>query len=90
MAISETDLHEIESLLGGDSAASELVAEFRRRFPGLSLTRCSASDVDQESPFRSYPGFDLHLVDRSDHCWRMTPDPARASGIVLAARKARA
>jgi hypothetical protein len=88
MAISDQELKEIEALLASDVGGSQLVAEFRRRFPGLSLTRCAASDVDQEAPYRRYPGIDLHLVDRSDHCWRMTPDPARASGVVLASRKA--
>ncbi len=85
MAITDRDLAEIETLLSG--AVEALTDEFRRRLPGLSLTRCAASDVDQEVPFRRYLGFDLHLVDRSDHCWRMTADPVRATGIVLAARK---
>jgi len=26
----------------------------------------------------------LFLVDASDHCWRITSDPASATGIVLA------
>jgi len=26
----------------------------------------------------------LFLVDASDHCWRITSDPAQATGIVLA------
>lgn len=85
MAITDQDLAEIERLLNAGGAA--LADEFRRRFPGLSLTRCAASDVDHEAPYRRYPGFDLHLVDRSGHCWRMTADPERATGIVLAARK---
>ncbi len=87
MAITDRDLAEIETLLAGGVADTALSAEFRRRLPGLSLTRCAASDVDQEVPFRRYPGFDLHLVDRSEHCWHMTADPVRATGIVLATRK---
>ena len=87
MAISDRDFAEIETLLAGGAAGAALSGEFRQRFPGLTLTRCAASDVDHEVPYRRYPGFDLHLVDRSDHCWRMTADPGRATGIVLAARK---
>lgn len=87
MAITDRDLAEIETLLAGGAAGAVLSDVFRRRLPGLSLTRCAASDVDHDVPFRRYPGFDLHLVDRSDHCWRMTADPVRATGIVLAARK---
>jgi hypothetical protein len=86
MAITDRDLAEIETLLNAGAGAA-LAAEFRRRFPGLTLTRCAASDVDHEVPYRRYPGFDLHLVDRSEHCWRMTAEPGRATGIVLAARK---
>jgi hypothetical protein len=40
--------------------------------------------MNGDQPFRRHPSFDLHLVDRSDHCWRLTADPARATGIVLA------
>jgi hypothetical protein len=87
MAITDRDLADIEMLLAGSAAPAALAAEFRRLFPGLTLTRCAASDMDHETPYRRYPGFDLHLVDRSDHCWRMTADPGRATGIVLAARK---
>ncbi len=87
MAITDRDFAEIETLLAGGGAGAAFSAAFRQRFPGLTLTRCAASDVDQEAPYRRYPGFDLHLVDRSDHCWRMTADPARATGVVLAARK---
>lgn len=87
MAITDRDFTEIETLLVGGVAGVSLSVEFRQRFPGLTLTRCAASDVDQEVPFRRYPGFDLHLVDRSDHCWHMTADPGRATGIVLATRK---
>lgn len=87
MAISDRELAEIEGLLNGGAMGAELSTAFRQRFPGLTLTRCAATDVDQVVPYRCYPGFDLHLVDRSEHCWRMTPDPDRATGIVLAARK---
>jgi hypothetical protein len=51
------------------------------------LTRCDASDV-AETPFRAYPGFDVHLLDAADHCVQITTDPARATGIVLAKRSA--
>jgi hypothetical protein len=87
MAISDQDFAEIERLLASGAADAALSAEFRQRFPGLTLTRCAASDLDQEIPYRRYPGFDLYLVDRSEHCWRVTADPGRATGIVLAARK---
>ena len=86
MGLSENDLATIDSMLAAGADASALAA-FRERFPGLSLTHCDASDIDAETPFREYPGLTLFLVDANDHCWRITADPARATGIVVARRK---
>ena len=88
MAITDSELKQIETLFAARAADGGLVAEFRRRFPGLSLTRCAASDLNGEQPYRRTPGFDLYLVDRADHCWRLTAESARATGIVLAQHKA--
>ena len=87
MALGADELSEIDRVLCGPEAGSSAVAELRRRFPHLSWTRCDASDVTDE-PFRVYSDFDMHLLDRTDHCVQITTDPARATGIVLAARSA--
>jgi hypothetical protein len=85
MALGPDELLEIDGVLSAPDADARVFAQLRSRFPHLSWTRCDASDVT-ESPFRSYSRFELHLVDRSDHCVQITNDPARATGIVLAAR----
>ena len=85
MAIGSEELKEIDQCLSGDAVASSAVAALRLRFPKLSWTLCDASDV-AEAPFRSYPRFDLHLLDRADHCVRITTEPERATGVVVAAR----
>ena len=85
MALGADELLEIEQALSAPGADSRVVAQLRGRFPNLSWTRCDASDVTEE-PFRSYSRFDVHLVDRTDHCVQITADPARATGIVLADR----
>lgn len=85
MALGADELTEIDRLLAAADAGASPFAELRRRFPHLACTRCDASDVT-EVPFRSYPRVDLHLIDGSDHCVQITADPARATGIVLAAR----
>jgi len=88
VALSTQDLAQIEALLtprGGDAQA---LSELRRKLPGLSFTRCDLSDLGAEQPFREYPRFSLYLVDRVDHCWRITLDPARATGVVVAQHKA--
>ncbi|BAM88300.1 hypothetical protein S58_22940 [Bradyrhizobium oligotrophicum S58] len=85
MALADQELNEIEQVLAGPDAGGFAYGELRRRFPHLVLTRCDASDVTEE-PFRSYPAFDLHLLDASDHCAGVTDDPAKATGLILAKR----
>ncbi len=77
------DLEALDVLLA--AAGDPDGAALRARFPRLTVTRCDAADL-AESPYRSYPGFDLHLVNGAGHCWQLTPDPAQATGIVLARR----
>lgn len=88
MALGTDKFIEIERLLAAADADASAFAEVRRRFPQLACTRCDASDMT-EPPFRSFPRFDLHLIDGSAHCVQITADPARATGIVLAARSTR-
>ncbi|MGJ4884841.1 MULTISPECIES: hypothetical protein [unclassified Bradyrhizobium] len=85
MALAEQELNEIAQVLERPDAGSAAFGELRRRFPRLVLTRCDASDVT-EAPFRSYPAFDLHLLDASDHCAGVTDDLAKATGLILAKR----
>lgn len=84
--ISQDDLVRIEGLLAEPPAGANPLADFRSRFPGLSLTRCDAADMSGEETFREYPKFNLYLVDGRDHCWRLTDDPNAATGVVVAAR----
>lgn len=85
--ISPDDLARIGILLAAPPAGGNPLADFRSRFPGLSLTRCDASDMTGEVPYREFPAFNLYLVDSSGHCAHITDDPSIASGIVVAARK---
>lgn len=86
MALSMEDLAEIEGLLASASDA-DLFVELRRRFPRLFLIQCDASDMT-EAPLASNARLDIHLLDSADHCVRVTADPARATGVVLARRSA--
>lgn len=90
MALSDAELDAIEGLLAAAAPAETAIPALRERLPGLSVTRCDASDVDAETPFRVWPHVSLFLVDAADHCWRLTSDPARATGIVVAAARKRA
>lgn len=85
MALVAEELMEIDRALSAPDVDARVFIELRRRFPHLSWTRCDASDLT-DTPFRSYSRFEIHLVDRSEHCLQITADPMRASGIVLADR----
>ena len=86
MALSMEDLVKIEGLLASASDA-DLFGELRRQFPALFFIQCDASDMT-EAPFAGNARLDIHLVDSADHCVRITADPARATGVVLARRSA--
>jgi hypothetical protein len=85
--LTSNDLARIDRLLAAAADEGQAVQAIRREFPDVTLTRCDASDVDGEEPFRRYLGFNLHLIDGVDHCWRLTSDPTRVTGIVLARKR---
>lgn len=82
-------LGEIEALLAGPTADPSVLADFRQKFPGVSLTRCDASDVDAERPYKEFPCFTLYLVSAVNHCVSITRDPSLATGIIVVQNKAR-
>lgn len=86
MGLTETDIAEIDALLGSPEADAGALALLRERFPKLSLTRADSSDLGMETPFRQYQMFDLYLVDGTSHCWSLTDKPDAATGLVIAAR----
>ncbi|UVO30619.1 hypothetical protein [Bradyrhizobium arachidis] len=87
MALGADEIADIEQELGSFDDVSQAYAALRQRYPHLSWIRCDASDLT-EIPFCSIRQFDLHLLDSADHCARITDDPTRATGIVLAKRAA--
>jgi len=87
MPIGSDNWKEIEHALSGDAAGPSVVAHLREKFPRLSWTRCDASDVT-ETPYRSFPRFDVHLIDAADHCVRITTEPDHATGLIVADRAA--
>lgn len=85
MAISGEDMANIERMLSMKSPPA--LAELRAIFAHLSWTRCDASDVI-EQPFRAFAQCDVHLLNGADHCVTVTDDLARATGVIVAYRRA--
>jgi hypothetical protein len=88
MALSADDLSEIDKVLSAPDVDPQVFGVLRQRFPHITWTRCDASDVT-DTPFRTYTGFDIHLLDSAGHCAHVTADPAHATGIILAKRNVR-
>lgn len=57
----------------------------RGRWPGLHFTVCGDDDVPARlSPVLERTGFNVYLVNGSEHCLTLTNDPELAIGVVLA------
>ncbi|SFG43714.1 hypothetical protein SAMN05518801_12632 [Novosphingobium sp. CF614] len=67
--------------------AEALAYGVSRLFPHLSTRRCDAADVLEE-PYAAIESCDLHLLDASTHCIRVTSDPVEANAILIASREA--
>ncbi|HUL13256.1 MAG TPA: hypothetical protein VLU73_13950 [Methylococcaceae bacterium] len=87
MAITADALDQIRTLLEGEGSTAERIANLRNAFPGVSLTRCDASDMDTETPVLETTGFDVYLIDTSEHCARITIQPEAASGLIVAEKR---
>ena len=87
MALTAEALETIRGLLESTAPAAERCASVRRSFPGISLTRCDAGDMDTETPAFETAEFAVYLIDTSAHCVRMTANPASASGLIVAQKR---
>ena len=83
MALTREQFARVDALLSSAEAGAQALGELRSELPGVPVTRCDVSDLGVEEPFRRYPRFHLYLVDGTDHCWRITQDPSRATGLVV-------
>ena len=87
MAFTTEALDQMRHLLDGDGSATERIANLRKAFPGVSLTRCDASDMDAESPVFETARFAVYLIDTSEHCVRITTQPEAATGLIVAEKR---
>lgn len=83
--IAPETLTAVADAVGGRSLDDALLADLRGRFPGLHLTLCGDDDVPARlAPALERSGFNLYLVNGSEHCLSLTNDPDLAIGVVLA------
>jgi hypothetical protein len=85
MAVSPSDLTELDRLLSDPTLDGQALSVLRQSLPHLSFARCDAMDLD-DRPQREYPRFDLHYLDNSDFCMKIVAGPDQATGVILARR----
>jgi hypothetical protein len=90
MALSITGIDSITAqateLYAAGTKRDAVIKALKQKYQGLTITGCSEDDLTEE-PFREEPAYLLYLVDSKDHCWKMTREPANATGIVIAERE---
>ncbi|MFA5985598.1 MAG: hypothetical protein WC782_16385 [Methylococcaceae bacterium] len=86
MAISTEAVEQIQALLKAEKTTAERIAELKKAFPTLSVTRCDASDVDAETIWLETADINVYLLDTSEHCVRVTNTPASATGLIIAVK----
>jgi hypothetical protein len=90
MALSITGIDSITAqateLYAAGTKRDAVVKALKQKYQGLTVTGCLEGDLTEE-PFREEPAYLLYLVDSHDHCWKMTREPEKATGIVIAERE---
>lgn len=86
MSISLDQFKNIASMLLTLPGGENPVPAVRASFPDLAVSRCTADDMREETPFCRAGDFDVFLVDTSNLCWKIINEPSTATGLILAAR----
>jgi hypothetical protein len=84
MGLAPELLEAIDATLASAAADLAAVAALRKIAPGVNAIRCDRTDIQDETPFRSYANCDLFLIDGREHCVKITSDPTVATGLVVA------
>jgi len=82
--ITREQLNQISWLVGEASLSESTVTGLRSRFPGIHFTYCMDDDVMTARPVLQGAGFNLYLIDSSQHCLGFTQDMELATGVVVA------
>ncbi|PMR73788.1 DUF6129 family protein [Billgrantia endophytica] len=83
--IDQTLLSSVIQRAEKDTLDETLIASLRSAYPGVHFTLCMDDDIAVNAkPVAERLGFNVYLVNSSDHCSVLTNDPDAASGFVLA------
>jgi hypothetical protein len=83
--ITQTFLDQIETIVTRAGLSSDSLAALREAFPDHHFTHCLDDDISAGiEPVREAEGFNLYLIDASEHCLRFTRELDSATGLVLA------
>ncbi|EWC39827.1 hypothetical protein GFL09_03895 [Pseudomonas stutzeri] len=83
--ISQTQLDAVIHQAESGPLDEALLARLRSAHPGVHFTCCLDDDVVVNAkPIAERPGFNVYLVNSSQHCSVLSNDLDAASGIVLA------
>ena len=83
--ITQRQLADIARLTADRGLDHTTASHLRQVYPGTYFTYCLDDDINDMEPALESVGFNLYLVDGSQHCLRLTGDLQVATGIVLAA-----
>lgn len=83
--LSETCLPAVLQLVATHGLGDTLLASLRQTWPGVHFTGCMDDDIPVNAkPVAGGDGFNIYLVNSSNHCSVLTNDFDVASGMVIA------
>ncbi len=78
-------LAEADERLAGGTRIDDVARAAKEANPGLTITATLTSTM-ADDPYKEGVRAALYLVDASQHCWVITAEPEKATGIVIALR----
>lgn len=83
--ITQQVLSEICDQVRGQEIGETLLQGLRKAYPEIHFSWCFDDDIGATAKaYSEDEGFNLYLVNSSDHCSKLSNDPDGASGVVLA------
>lgn len=82
--IEVAQIDQMSAFLEKEGINEENLSKLRSQYQGIHMTWAMDDDMNVSKPYSERAGFNVYLVDSSDHCSCLTADPESASGLVFA------